>query len=195
MSLLRHVIEVEDFAILRVFHDNLRVQVALVLHDEPAGVARWLLFFSHRLAFDKILEANLATGLREDRNGVRVPFAEHVARLRDGVLFELDRRTHRHLVLLNLAAAVVDKADLAVTTKGNLFARFVDDRIELGELDDAPLLRLGVTIFDIPLGDTTDVEGPHRQLRARLANTLGGNDPHRHALFDHRTGRHVHAVA
>ena len=38
------------------------------------------------------------------------------------------------------------------------------------------------------------MEGTHRQLRTRLANTLGRNDSHGHAFFHLSTGRQVHAI-
>ena len=58
-----------------------------------------------------------------------------------------------------------------------------------------PLLALMSLFFDVVLTDAADVERPHRELRARLADALGGDDADRHALFDQRTGRKVHAVA
>ena len=39
------------------------------------------------------------------------------------------------------------------------------------------------------------MEGPHRELRARLANTLGGDDADRETFFGQRSRRQVHAVA
>ena len=56
-------------------------------------------------------------------------------------------------------------------------------------------LALYLALLDGPLADAADVERPHRQLRARLADALGGDDAHRHALLDERPGREVHAVA
>ena len=41
---------------------------------------------------------------------------------------------------------------------------------------------------------TTDMESPHRQLRARLANRLGGNDAHRFADVDVRATCQITAV-
>ena len=58
-----------------------------------------------------------------------------------------------------------------------------------------PLLGLDVAFFDGVLADAADVERPHRQLRARLADALGGDDADGHAFFDQRAGRQVHAVA
>ena len=43
--------------------------------------------------------------------------------------------------------------------------------------------------------DAADVERTHRQLRARLADALGGDDADGHAFLDHRAGGKIHAVA
>ncbi len=57
------------------------------------------------------------------------------------------------------------------------------------------LLGLDVAFLDGAGRHAADVEGPHRELRARLADALGGDDAHGHALLDQRAGRQVHAVA
>ncbi len=80
VGLFGHVVEVENLA-AGVFEDDLRVQVALVLHDQPAEVTAGVLFQPHRLALDDVLEADLAADLGEDRDAVRVPLAEHLARV------------------------------------------------------------------------------------------------------------------
>ena len=56
---------------------------------------------------------------------------------------------------------------------------------EPGELDDAGLLGFVIAFFDGALTDAADVERTHRELRARLADALGGDDAHGHAFFDH----------
>ena len=56
-------------------------------------------------------------------------------------------------------------------------------------------LRLDVLLLDAAGGDAADVEGPHRELRARLADRLGGDDPDGHARLDELAGGQVHAVA
>ena len=45
------------------------------------------------------------------------------------------------------------------------------------------------------LADAADVEGAHGQLRARLADRLGGDDADGHAFLDQVAGGQVHAVA
>ena len=48
---------------------------------------------------------------------------------------------------------------------------------------------------DVEAGDAAGVERPHRQLRARLADRLGGDDPDGLAGGDHLAGGQVAAVA
>src|SRR5439155_244297 len=55
------------------------MQLPLVLHDRPTGVARRVDLDPHRLVLDDVLEADLAADLGEDRDVVRVPLAEHRA--------------------------------------------------------------------------------------------------------------------
>ena len=60
----------------------------------------------------------------------------------------------------------------------------------LEELDDARQ-----ALGDVLAGDTTGVEGAHGQLRARLADRLGGDDADRVADVDREAGRRSDAVA
>jgi len=63
-----------------VFQDDLRVEVALVLHDS-GGRCRWLPFPRASFRFDDILVADLSAHLGEDGDAVRVPLAERGADL------------------------------------------------------------------------------------------------------------------
>ena len=60
----------------------------------------------------------------------------------------------------------------------------------LEELDDAR-----EAVRDVGARDTSGVEGPHRELRAGLADRLGGDDADRVAEVAHRAGREGDAVA
>ena len=77
VGLFRHVVDVQDLAVVVLDHD-LRMQVALVLHDDPAFVAAGVLFHAERFAFDDVLEADPAADLGQDRDAVRVPVAQHL---------------------------------------------------------------------------------------------------------------------
>ena len=100
-----------------------------------------------------------------------------------------------HVVLLELAALGVEDLDLAVARQGDLLALVVDDDVDADVLDRAVALALDVVLLDAAGGDAADVERPHRELRARLADRLGGDDADRHALLDELAGGQVHAVA
>ena len=160
-----------------------------------AFVAAGVLLQPHRLAFDDVLEADLAADFGENGDGVRVPLAEDVAGVDFLVLVDRQVGAGGHLVLLQFAALGVEDEDLAVAGEHDLLAGVVADDLHAGELDHALLLGLDLALFDVAGGRAADVERPHRQLRARLADALGGDDAHGHAFLHQRAGGEVHAVA
>ena len=88
-----------------------------------------------------------------------------------------------------------DALALLVLTDADDAGALGDDRRALGrtgleELDDA-----GQTVRDVLTGDTAGVEGPHGELRAGLADGLGGDDADRLALVDELAGGEHRAVA
>ena len=85
--------------------------------------------------------------------------------------------------------------DLAVAGEHDVLPGVVADDLHARELDHALLLGLDLALFDVAGGRAADVERAHRQLRARFADALGGDDAHGHALFHQRAGGKVHAVA
>ena len=170
---LGHVVEVENLAVLGIFDDELRMHVALVLHDHEAHLAAGILLAAHRLAFDQVLVADLAARLGENRNAVRVPFADDLAGLHHFVLGHAEHGAGRHFVLLDLAALLVDERDFAVAREHDLLAGVVGHDLQAGRLGDAALLGLDVALFDVVLADAADVERPHRELRAGLADRSG----------------------
>ena len=100
-----------------------------------------------------------------------------------------------HVVLLELAPLGVEDLDLAVARQGDLLAFVVGHDVDADELDLAVALRLDVLLLDAAGGHAADVEGPHGELGAGLADRLGGDDAHGHADLDELAGRQVHAVA
>src|SRR6185295_19507866 len=67
--------------------------------------------------------------------------------------------------------------------------------LALGNAGLEQLLDTGQAGRDVEARHTAGVEGPHRQLRARLADGLGGDDAHRLAHADRLAGGEVAAVA
>ncbi len=80
---------------------------------------------------------------------------------------------------------------LDVDLSGDLGERSRALRVaRLEDLDDAR-----EAVRDVGSCDTARVEGAHGQLRARLADRLGGDDAHRVADLGHAAGREEGAVA
>ena len=78
VGLFRNVVHFQALAAF-VLDDDLRMQIALVLHDDPAfGLSVDVVFLAQRFALDDVLEANAAAALGQDRDAVRVPVAQHL---------------------------------------------------------------------------------------------------------------------
>ena len=185
VGLFRQVVNVQRLARL-VFEDDLRVQVALGLHDQAAFVAAGILLQPHRLAFDDVFEADLSRDFGQNGDGVRVPLTEQCAGHDLLVLGDGQIRAGGHVVFLQFAALGIEEEDLAVSGEHDILPGVVADDLHAGELDHALLLGLDLALFHVAGGGAADVEGPHRQLRARLADALGGDDAHGHAFFHQR---------
>src|SRR5690606_25673307 len=107
-------------------------------------------------------------------------------------VLDAQARAVRHLV--GFAILAVDgHGDHDVAAHGHGVAVGGDNR-RADNLDDARVGRLEEGGFR-HLGRTADVEGPHRQLGARLADRLGGDDADRFADVDVGAARQVAAVA
>ena len=85
-----------------------------------------------------------------------------------------------------LALVLADPDDTGGAGQGGLALRAAG----LEQLDDA-----GQTAGDVAAGDAAGVEGPHGQLRARLADRLGGDDADGLAELDRLAGGQRQAVA
>ena len=99
-------------------------------------------------------------------------------------------------VALALAARVVDDDELAVAVHDHEVAVLAFDRAAGSRTSPCP--RCAVSSVDCsarPRAGATDVERTHRELRARLADRLRGDDADRFADVDHAAAREVAAVA
>ncbi len=182
-----------------VLDDDLRVQLALVLDDDLARDARLrVLLELHRLALEDILEADDAADLGEDRIVVRVPLDEH--RARHDFLTVLDAQDRADLDRVAVAGVrvgehLVHHHDLALALQDNALAVLLLDELEVGEADDAAALGLDLGLLDLLRGGATDVERPHRELRAGLADRLRRDDADGQALLRDLVAGQVHAIA
>ena len=193
VGLFRHIVKGQILP-LDVFHNDLRVQIALVLHDHPALGAAWIAFLAEGFAFDDFIEANAAADLGQNRDHVRIPFHQDLSRL--DLLALLDdkgRPVGNGKGLLDPFLGPEDR-ELTVAGQSHAFAPFVNDSGDALQLDDTGLLGADFTFLDDAASGAADVEGSHRQLRARLADRLGSDNSHRHAFLDQVAGGQIHTV-
>ena len=179
-------------------------------HLREAGDAVGL--FADVLAFDDVLERDLAADLGENGRGERIPLDERLAGVDVLAVVHLQRRAVDERVTLLLAAAscrasaaspffglldrgVVHDQQLAVTVDDDEIAVLVRDGGDVDELDAAGVRRFVLRLLGNARCRTADVEGTHGELRARLADRLGGDDADRFADLDQLAAGQVAAVA
>src|SRR2546426_1133357 len=167
-----------------------------VLDDDLAREARDLVeLLAHGHAFHDVLVLHLARELGQDRVGERIPLDEDRPRLDPLLRLDLQLGAVHDRVALALPPALVGHADLAVTVGGHEVAVAVHDGAEVVELHHARALRLVLGRLDDAAGRAADVERPHRELRAGLADGLRGDDADGLAQLGQAAGAEVAAVA
>src|SRR5205809_2119459 len=182
---------------LRRVDDDAGLQASLgVLDDDLAREARDLVeLLAHGHAFHDVLVLHLARELGQDRVGERIPLDEDRPRLDPLLRLDLQLGAVHDRVALALPPALVGHADLAVTVGGHEVAVAVHDGAEVVELHHARALRLVLGRLDDAAGRAADVERPHRELRAGLADGLRGDDADGLAQLGQAAGAEVAAVA
>src|SRR5438094_833419 len=153
----------------------------------------------HGDALDDVAELHHATRLGDDRDGVGVPLGDHLGRFHLGpvALLQLGAVDDRIALALTLALrlGIVDDRHLAVAAHDDEVAVLALDRAHVDELQEALVARLQCRLLRAPARRTADVERPHRELRARLADRLRGDDADGLAEVDEMAARQVAAVA
>ena len=111
----------------------------------------------------------------------------------------LQARAVGNLIALAVAALVVLNDQMAVAVHHDQFVAALRvrplDHLQVVELDDALVLRVERRRIRNARRRAADVERAHRQLRARLADGLRGDDADRQTHLDQLAGREVAAVA
>src|SRR5690606_2099781 len=161
--------------------------------DHPVGDAGGLVgLLADGQAVHQVLEAHATGDLGENRGGVRVPLGQALALLDRLAVLDPQARAVRRLVRLAVLAIDGDGDDHVAAhghqvTVGGRDGRAGDpDHAVVGRLEERPLGHLR---------GAADVEGPHGQLGARLADRLGRDDPDRLADVDRRAAGQVATVA
>src|SRR5271168_1545358 len=197
---------------LRVLDRDTRAHVEVLELDDNVG-ARAGTFVDpllHRLAFDDIAVLNRAADFGDDRRRVRIPFGDQLARF-DLValgLAQLGAVHERVTLAFALAHAAAFVGDLrgdnnfAMPRHHDQVAVAALDGVDAMQAHHAFVANFQRGLLGAPAGGAADVEGTHRELRARLANRLRGNDSDRLAQVDEVAAAeiasvtfHAHALA
>src|SRR5690606_25664980 len=134
--------------------------------------------------------------LRDDRMHVRIPARDELTGLDRIAVLDAQGRAVRHLVALALAAEVVDDRELArAGRRDQMPLLLVLHRLQVLEPDRARALDLDAVHGRRPRRRAADVERPHRELRARLADRLRRDDADGLALVHARSAREITPVA
>ncbi len=178
-----------------VADDDLRAQVFLVLHQHhgllTGGLVRFLL---HRHAFDDVVEFHLAGFFGENRHVIRIPLHEGVALLHLGAVLGRNDRADDHDVVFQFTSVVAENGNGTVFVEHDVVAILQFDQPEVVVMDHPVVLGLDLRDLEHLRRRAADVERPHRQLRARLADGLGGDDADRFAELDECTGGKVASI-
>src|SRR5436190_3273970 len=186
---------------LRVAQGDAGAQVAaarllLPVDDDLRGNAgRFVEHLAHRDAFGEIDIVRDAILFGDDRDRVGVPFGQTVGALDLAALIGQQPRPVGHAVPRLLAAGVVEQHQLGVAAHHHRQTGRVDHDVAVLDLDLRVERGLERGLLGTALGGAADVEGPHRQLRAGLADRLRGDDPDRFAHIDHGAAGQIASVA
>src|ERR1700736_2546223 len=191
--------ELEDLAVLALDDDG-RTQVSAATRRAPVDddalgdTGGFVERLRDRLTLDQILEADGALDLGQNRPRVRIPFRDTLAALDHVAFVDPHPRAVLNAMGRTLGAVGVGHRDHHVAYHGDQMALAVlGDRLVL-DRHLAVEVRLDERLL-VDLRRAADVERPHRQLGAGLADRLRGNDADRFAVVDRRTAGEIAAVA
>src|SRR5256886_2494129 len=198
----------QPLLLLTLFLDDLDVRVQLfvpVLDDHALAPPRELVqLLAHRLVVHDVHEPDRAPQVRHDGVGVRIPreqhrIARHLGAVQDhegGAERHVEARMHGELAAAALAVRLRLEHQLALVARHDpLLLGRLDEREPVAELDHPFDLGLAYGLLGDARRRAADVEGTQRELRARLTNGLGRENPDGLPQVYHVHGREVAAVA
>src|SRR3989338_6533968 len=184
----------------RVHDDHFRLQIVALGRGTPVGddllrhAGGFVGVFAHRDARNQIDKARDTGLFGDDRQGVGVPFEQLGAAFHGHAVLGVDLGAIGQLVNGAVLTRFVHDGDDHVPAHHDLLAVDVRQQVVVAELDLALLAGLQEGLL-ATLGDTADVEGPHRQLGAGFTDGLGGDDADCFALVHQGAARKVTAIA
>ena len=152
------------------------------------------------LLFDRdtglqVLELHGTCRFGEDREGVGIPLDHRLTERDRLTIFDLEARAVYDVVPFFFAALFVDNGDQAGAVHRDDLLTAALDHLQVDKLHEAIVASLDFRLFGDASGGAADVERAHRELRARLADGLRGDDADRFAHLNEAPGGEVAAVA
>src|SRR5439155_12285944 len=192
----RHVVLARHPAVLRLDLDRRLLLLVRRVDDDEAREAGDLVdFLVHRDALENVLEANLPGILGENREGVRIPFDEHLALLDLLSFFYFQAGPIDDRIPLAIAPLRILDDERSAPVHHDQVAVLRFDDLQTLEPDGARVARLERRLLRYARRGAADVEGPHRELRPRLADRLRRDDADGLSELDELARREVAAVA
>src|SRR5262245_13480029 len=150
------------------------------IHDDRARQTGHLVnLFVNGDVLDQVAPMHSPADLGQDCERVRVPLGDLLALLDVPAVGDVQRCVVSDRVTLDFAPSVVDDQHRAVAVHGDDLAFAADDRVEVVVFDVTARARLVRRLLGNLRRRAADVERAHRQLRAGLADALGGDDADR----------------
>src|SRR6185369_8162562 len=190
--------ELHRFARLGVDDRDARAEIrgARLDHDLAGKTGHFVDLLDHGDAFDEIAELHHTADLGQNRRREWIPFGHDLTCVDAPTVRRLEHRAVQQAVVLAFATGVVHDHELAVAIHDHDAAVVALGELGVLEVHGAFSARLERALLDLAARcRTTDVEGAHRELRARLADRLSGDDADRFADVDAVTAGQVAPVA
>src|SRR6185369_9389457 len=150
----------------------------------------------HGNTFDEIAELHHTADLGQDRRREWIPFGHDLTCVDTATVGRLEHRAVQQAVMLALATGVVHDHEFAVAIHDHDAAVLLLGQLGVLEVHGAFSARLERGLLDLAARcRATDVERTHRELRARFADRLSGDDANRLADVDAVTAGQVAPVA
>src|SRR5690606_26961026 len=166
------------------------------VHDRGAGqTGQFVGLTFDRDALFHTGEFHTTRHLGDDRVGVRIPGRNDIAGLDRTLVRHLDGRTVGQLVAFFFAASRIGYRQLTGAADRHPGALVFLDDFQVVQTHLTVGLDLDIVLRGSPRCRTTDVEGTHRQLRARLTDRLRSNNADSFTGVDAVTTGQIAAVA
>ena len=169
---------VRDRFTLAVGHDDLRMQIFLVVDDHQrqlAGGFVHLLLDGHTL--DDVVEFDRTRFLGDNRHVIRIPLDEHFALLDLAAVRNRDHGADDDIVAFQFVAGFfVNDEHHAVLVEDDIVAILQFHLAEVLILQHTRVASLNLRLLKHGGGGTADVERTHGQLRTRFTDRLRSDD-------------------